>query len=93
LDVFHHLVHKKFLEGNEEDFEQWMISMGEKYLIYNEAMEGKHHPNPLWGLASLLIENLHGERKLDAFLQFQVAAHISSDMGAIRSLMRKYDVR
>jgi hypothetical protein len=63
LDIFHHLVYQRLIEGTGENFSKWMMSMGVKYIEYDRAMKTEHHLGPLWVLSKVVNKNLFGEVK------------------------------
>ena len=42
LDMFHHLVYQRLIEGSGENFRQWMLSTTAKYIDYNKITETEH---------------------------------------------------
>lgn len=92
LDTFHLIVYQRILEGTEEDFGQWKLSVTAKYIDYNEAMETESQPGPLWQLATVVNKNLFGKLNLSALVQFEISAYASSTIKALLEMINKYDI-
>ena len=93
MDTLHLLVYQEFFIGKEKDFKAWCLSLGGKYKEYNEAMIKEHELGPLWYLATLLNEKLYGQLNLDAFVQFEMANYIRSNMETGLRLIDNYEVK
>jgi hypothetical protein len=92
LDIFHRVAYERYIQGTEEDFGEWIKSMGAKYIGYNTAMNMDHPVNRLWVLAKLINKNLFGEFKKDLFVQMGIGAYIGIPGKHLEELIKKYDV-
>lgn len=93
LDIFHRIVYQTLLEEEEEDFDQWLLSMGTRYIEYNKAPETKHTLGPVWELATVVNKNLFGEVKRDPFIQTRISFYVTSSIEALEEAIRKYDIK
>jgi len=93
LDTFHLNVYQRILEGTEEDFGQWKLSLTAKYIDYNEAMGTESQPGPLWQLAKVVNKNLFGKLNKSAIVQFEISAYASSNIKALLEMVNKYDIK
>lgn len=93
LDIFHRIVYENLVEQKEQDFDQWLLSMGKRYMDYTETMDTEHELGPLWELTSLVNRNIYGELNLDAFVQFQLSAYVKSTMEALEGLIKRYNIK
>jgi len=92
LDTFHLNVYQRILEGTEEDFGQWKLSLTAKYIDYNEAMETESQPGPLWHLATVVNKNLFGKLNLSFLVELEIGAYASSTIKALMEMINKYDI-
>lgn len=92
LDNFHRIVYQRLIEGTEEDFGQWALSMTARYIGYDKAMKTDHTLGPLWELASVVTEGLLGKATLDAIVRFQIGVYASTTMEALEELIKQYDI-
>ena len=92
LDIFHRLVYKRHIEGTEENFSKWMMSMGVKYIEYDRAMKTEHHLGPLWVLSKVVNKNLFGEVKKDPILQMEIGNYVGLSVKHLGEAVKKYDI-
>jgi len=92
LDIFHHIVYQRLLEEEEEDFDQWALSMSTRYIDYNKATKTENTLGPLWELATVVNKNLFGEVKRDPFIQTRISFYVTSSIEALEEALRKYDI-
>jgi len=92
LDMFHRLVYQGHTGGPEENFGNWMTSIGMKYVEYSQAMETEQPPSPLWVLAKVINKNLFGEVKKDVILQVNISAYVGIPYETLEDLIKKYDI-
>jgi len=92
LDMLHLIVYQRILGGTKENFDQWKLSATVNYVDYNEAIKTDEPPGPLWQLAKVVNKNMFGKLNLDAFVQFEISAYVSSTIKALSEMINKYDI-
>ncbi len=92
LDIFHHLVYQRLIEGTGENLGGWMKLMGAKYIEYIKAMETEHPAGPAWVLVTVINKNLFGKVNLDAFVQFNIGVYVAESIKALEEAIKQYDI-
>mgnify|MGYP001469098712 CR=1 FL=1 len=90
--MLHLIVYQRILGGTKENFDQWKLSATVNYVDYNEAIKTDEPPGPLWQLAKVVNKNMFGKLNLDAFVQFEISAYVSSTIKALSEMINKYDI-
>jgi hypothetical protein len=92
LDIFHNLVYSRHIENKEISFNDWMMSISQRYIEYSKAMETEHPSTPLWVVANKVNKRFFGEIKKDPFINLKIASHIGAFIKYLGELIKKYEI-